>query len=295
MTEVEAVEELRREGPGRRLREAREARGLSIDDAAGKLHMHVKLVRAIESDDYDALPPPAFVVGYLRNYARLLQLPAQEVLDAYKERRSEPPELADVHSAREAHGGGGTGARLFTWVVVIALLVLLGLWWQQGGALWWTMTAVDEPAEAPEPVRPADGTPEPVGTAVSTVPWVVEPMGTAAHAATESSVAAVDTDAEPPRPAQAEPAAVEPELKLLFESDSWTRVTDADGERLVADLVREGQTRTLTGKAPFELTLGYAPGVVVQYNGVVYDHSRFHARNIARFTVGSADDNPRVE
>ena len=68
--------------PGQRLRQAREALNLTQRDVARQLHLNEGLIRALEENDEDALPARTYLVGYLRNYARLLKLPADQIIEA---------------------------------------------------------------------------------------------------------------------------------------------------------------------------------------------------------------------
>ena len=68
--------------PGVRLRERRELQRLSLESVAMQLHTSVQVVRALEENDLGKLPPPVYVRGFLRSYARLLELPESEVLGA---------------------------------------------------------------------------------------------------------------------------------------------------------------------------------------------------------------------
>ena len=65
---------------GQRLSRAREARKLGIEKVADALHLDVRTVKALERDDHAALPSPIFVKGYLRGYAALVGLPAEELV-----------------------------------------------------------------------------------------------------------------------------------------------------------------------------------------------------------------------
>ena len=69
-------------GPGARLKSAREAQSLNLDKVAAQLHLSNEMLRALEADDYDNLPARVFVVGYLRNYSRLVGLPAEAITQA---------------------------------------------------------------------------------------------------------------------------------------------------------------------------------------------------------------------
>lgn len=70
--------------PGQRLRAAREQKGLSLPDASRSLYLAQRMVQAIENDAYKELPEPAFVKGYIRRYAKLLDLSGDELVQAFE-------------------------------------------------------------------------------------------------------------------------------------------------------------------------------------------------------------------
>ena len=76
------VTELRAPGPGERLRSARVSAGLELSKVAAQLHLNDAMVHALERDDYRAMPGRVFIRGYLRNYARLVGVPAESVLSS---------------------------------------------------------------------------------------------------------------------------------------------------------------------------------------------------------------------
>ncbi|HSG87616.1 MAG TPA: helix-turn-helix domain-containing protein [Pseudomonadales bacterium] len=82
----ESLAELTLGPPGARLRAAREARGLSLDDLARTMNLSRRVFEALEADDYDTLPSPTFVRGYIKSLARLLGEAPQPLLDAYEAR-----------------------------------------------------------------------------------------------------------------------------------------------------------------------------------------------------------------
>ncbi|RLJ15830.1 DUF4115 domain-containing protein [bacterium endosymbiont of Escarpia laminata] len=122
------------EGPGARLRKARQLHGLDQSTVAAQLHLSEGMIEALEWDDFDALPGTVFVQGYLHNYARLLKLPEGEILEAFlalspaQQSHGYPSrKVATVgKEVRSSHGA----VRMMTWLIVISLLVLLGIWWQ---------------------------------------------------------------------------------------------------------------------------------------------------------------------
>ena len=71
-------------GCGNVLKAARESQGLSIHEVCSQLRLGVKQIQAIEQDDFDKLPQPSIVRGFIRNYARLLNIDVAPVLEAYQ-------------------------------------------------------------------------------------------------------------------------------------------------------------------------------------------------------------------
>jgi cytoskeleton protein RodZ len=70
------------ESPGRVLRSAREALGLSRREIAEALNLLESTVVAIEDDDTARQPEPVFLRGYVRNYAKLLRLDPEPLVAA---------------------------------------------------------------------------------------------------------------------------------------------------------------------------------------------------------------------
>ena len=68
---------------GIRLKNARQEKGLECGDIARELKLDLKLIEALEADDVDKLPQPVYTAGYIRNYARLVALPADSLVEAY--------------------------------------------------------------------------------------------------------------------------------------------------------------------------------------------------------------------
>src|SRR5437588_2413269 len=67
-------------GPGARLKAAREDAGLSVDQVAQQLKLAPRQVRALEDEDFAQLPGRTFARGFVRNYARLLNLNGDDLL-----------------------------------------------------------------------------------------------------------------------------------------------------------------------------------------------------------------------
>ena len=114
--------------PGQRLRQAREALNLSQQDVARQLHLNVNLIQALEDNNEEALPAKTYLVGYLRSYARLLNLPADEIIEAaHLESRPTTtllPENIDYRPRRRIE----PVLRLVLFGMLVILLLAAG-WW----------------------------------------------------------------------------------------------------------------------------------------------------------------------
>ncbi len=113
--------------PGLLLKNAREAAGMSVEQVADKLHLLKSVVSSLEKDCYDRIRGDTFARGYLRNYARLLGMDADDIVGCFNSNaartgnvRAEPKALR----RREPLGGGPGAGRVG---MVVALLALSGL------------------------------------------------------------------------------------------------------------------------------------------------------------------------
>src|SRR5690349_2418493 len=64
---------------GKRLKHARESLKLSEKEVATRLHLSPKMIPIMENETFEQGPPATFMRGYLRSYARLLQLTDEEI------------------------------------------------------------------------------------------------------------------------------------------------------------------------------------------------------------------------
>jgi cytoskeleton protein RodZ len=114
--------------PGAMLRTARIQHNLNVEQVAKELHLDARIVTAIENDDHSALPEPIFVQGYLRSYARLVGLSADEIVSRYSAQgRPNPPPLSVIGPRRKAPMFPLPSARL-TRNVILALLAGILVW-----------------------------------------------------------------------------------------------------------------------------------------------------------------------
>jgi cytoskeleton protein RodZ len=135
------------DGPGVALAQAREAAEITQREVSDALNLPVATIDAIEQDDRDHLPADVFTRGYIRAYARLLQLDPGPLVAAFGGSVDDPELAASVADAaasqRNTNRGsnwvipvrlppGVTPARLMAVGSVLLLLIILMIWFFSG-------------------------------------------------------------------------------------------------------------------------------------------------------------------
>lgn len=93
---------------GATLREARQRRGLSLDDVQKSLHFRVRYLTALEEEHWDLLPGEAYTKGFLRTYAEFLGLDGTLYIDEFNEQvaaEDEQPIVPESLAPRRTRGG----------------------------------------------------------------------------------------------------------------------------------------------------------------------------------------------
>lgn len=134
-TNVEATQQ----GPGERLTQARDALNLSIEDVATKLHLTKRCIIDLEENNYHTSIPLTFMRGYLRAYARMLELPENEIMNAFKA-LDIPDEAEQTYSGKSYNNALISLKSSHHWkiksyqvlVILLGIAIILGLftWWR---------------------------------------------------------------------------------------------------------------------------------------------------------------------
>ena len=118
-------------GPGARLRMTRESMGLSRRDAAMGLRLKETVIADIESDVYDNMPGFVFLRGYLRAYAKLLHISADEIIAAFNGLAlTEQPEGKSMPLIGKPSPSYGRLLHWGAYCLLLGLFVSGGYWWR---------------------------------------------------------------------------------------------------------------------------------------------------------------------
>ncbi len=117
--------------PGAYLASQRLLRDYSQEYVAGKLHLRVRIIDLLEADDYDNMPEPVFIKGYLRAYAKLLGVPAEPLLATFNSIYSDEKKTERTlwQSSRQSNKAEYV-VRWVTILLSLGVLVAVGLWWE---------------------------------------------------------------------------------------------------------------------------------------------------------------------
>lgn len=292
---------------------AREKQGLSLNDVASKLKISHKQIEALESDNFAALPESTIVRGFIRNYAKLLKLDAEPLLDAYnvlvpsKEPLAfmlKPSSNMKVNNYKKPKTGRYIALTLF-------LVIALGAWLfyqhyiekpsptaptlnsekieslpQQALPAAERATEVAPSVEATSPVAGSEtattSAPISAPSVDSTKPLEALPS-TPVTSATTNAQLILDPTAPSMTAAEAEKNLLR--LDIGATQETWVSVKDASGKEIYNKIVFAGSRQALDAKPPLDVVFGNAAGASLTVNGKAVDLAPHTRANVVRLKL----------
>lgn len=281
--------------PGLLLKEAREALGLTREDVSSRLRLRVEVLEQIEADLFDMGKLATFTRGYYRSYAKMVNVPEIEVLNALDQLGKAKIEQHDMQSfsrktKREKHDNR---IMKLTWVIFAIILGMSVLWWWQEQA----QLESGNDAELISEVATAESmdstiqkteieTAAPLDEAeMLDVDTNISELETSPEALEKEIVKKPETAAVSEEKVEDKIAIVSEDVVMTFKSDCWLQVQDASNNRLYSGVKKTNQTLKLTGKAPYKLVIGAPSAVTLTYKGKPVDLSAYPAGKVARLTL----------
>ncbi len=250
---------------GAYLRQCREAKGISLANAASRTHVRESILTAIEAGNIERLPEPIYIQGFLRRFAQALEVDSDKVVDAFplgQPNRSDLPFWRHYFPSAQLRPIHLYGAYL----LVIAASV---------HSLSWMINRSVSQAEAPIRAQQAEivalsversiedssaSSSGPVGQAFP-IAGKLPVQGTSVDAISQLSSRLAQSQKKSSKPKSDK--AVHVELKLT--AQSWLRVV-VDGKQTYEGVLSQGDERVWEGDKSVIVRAGNAGGVIVQLN-----------------------------
>ncbi|MGH8382739.1 RodZ domain-containing protein [Pseudomonas sp.] len=126
-----------RVNPGETLRQARESRDWSQAEVARKLNLTVSSLNNLEAGAFDKLPGHTFARGYIRAYAKLLDMDQAALVQAFDQCTGTDAQGSDVHALGRIEEPVRLSHNILRVVSLLLLVVVIGggfFWWQDQGS-----------------------------------------------------------------------------------------------------------------------------------------------------------------
>ena len=289
---------------GHLLRNARMAKGMSIEDISRQLRLSVQQIEAIEKEDFEKLPGRTFLRGFIRNYANLVQLDpipllqllpeSTPVISTY-ERTPLKNKQISFSSNRES-----SGSNQFV-IAAVLFIIILGAYFIFENGNWIKKsndivegseakvdsekTSVEIQLTLPAAVKSAINSP--VAEISETSNQINDKKTPEVEANTKTEIIQKENKS---RDKEIENAVTSPSdsdhLHFKLTADSWIKVVDVTGATLFEQIKTRGTEQIVTGKKPLSIVLGNASGVNLTYNGTEVDIPSYRRQDgTARFTL----------
>ena len=280
--------------PGALLKREREKKGLSHAQISQQTRLRPRFLEAIENEEWDLLPAPTFVKGFIQSYARVLGLDEERVVDLYRE------EAGADDLSREFVLPSIPQRKKWPFVVVGLLFLLAAV---SAFYAWFTIStdskgtagtgavSVQSSPVGEEPIAPDEQQKTEKG------PLIEESALSTADSELTAGVSAVssETQEKPKTPentlskpavtltgaeekpevkipsAAGEAEALKLQLKGHITERTWVRIS-IDGLKSKEYVFGPSDTPEWKAEKGFELLIGNAGGIVLEFNGKKMDN-----------------------
>jgi len=233
------------------LKALREASGLSLPDIFETTRVGLIYLAAVESGEFNRLPPPVYARNFIWEYARTVGVDEKPILDRYeKYLESLKPTVKETEIQKPWPETGGRNRFLFASLAAVII----------AGALVSALFLYDRAG------KPAS--PPPVADSPSPAPVMPEPAPTAAVPAASAQATTAGSVTASPGAAIQSPAAAGKMYHLVIEARelTWIRITE-DRNPAYQALLKPGDKIERMASDYFQLDIGNAGGINLTFQG----------------------------
>ena len=289
---------------GEILRNKREEIGLSLDEISEKLNLDSNLIELLENNDFEKFKVETYLKGYLRAYSKLLGIDGDRIIKLYKESNPEKePEILPDVKPKNQKNSSDRSVKLFSYIIGLSIVLSMLIWYQKNIT-----------------IKP-DANNNNIGNIELNKNNKINGVDTSYKIITHSDYWQWPIDNIPDRYRDSgendnsksvknekikdnikenviQEEVLETEESPIYETqqsadtvvlnlkgDSWIEIYDREGNRLFLDLARSGKNYIINGDSPFDILLGAANEVSVEFNGSLVNIEPYIRYGIARFTL----------
>ena len=262
------------------LRETREQKNLSLEDAEKGTNIRKLYIKAIEDGNYDKLPGEVFLKGFMKTYAKFLGLDGQKIIEQYKAEKS-GVKLLPNNDEKTIEAEPSQPTEKTT--------VEADLKKEEKVEKQPEKATADKPVTKPVPnidnfneskkyleTKNSSGSKKNVFIIVIIIILII--VGAVAFLSNQGSDSQPAADTQPtteqtqPQQQQAQQPAPAPapvsgsDVTATFSQDCWTEVK-VDGNTVLSETVKAGSSLNWKGNNQVEVTVGNAGAVDITFNG----------------------------
>ena len=278
------------------LRKKRENIGLSIDHIGNQLNLDPKLIELLEKNDYEKFNIETYLKGYLRAYAKILDLDSDMVINLYKESNPEKiPEIRPDVKPKLQRNIPDRSVKLFSYIIGITIALSILVWYQKNilvqpseENLMITNIKIHENTNINgvdvtyKIINHTNSWQWPINKVEKNYESNSDELELVESEKTQDKIKNIaDTNEVSAYNIQQS----NDTLVLNLTDDSWIEIYDKEGSRLFLDLARGRKNYIINGNSPFDILLGAANNVSIEFNGSSVDIEPYIKFGIARFTL----------
>ena len=289
---------------GEILHNKRKEIGLSLDEITEKLNLDSNLIELLENNDYEKFKVETYLKGYLRAYAKLLGIDGDRIIKLYKESNPEKePEILPDVKPKNQKNSGDRSVKLFSYILGLTIALSMLIWYQKNIMI---KPDVNENYIGNIELNKNNEI-NGVDTSYKIIihsdywQWPIDNISERYRESGSNDQSkslknekiqdelkedviqeqVLETEESPVYETQQSADTV----VLNLRGDSWIEIYDREGNRLFLDLARSGKNYIINGDSPFDILLGAANEVSVEFNGSLVNIEPYIRYGIARFTL----------
>lgn len=273
---------------GNRLKEAREEKGMSLDDLQAATKIQKRYLTALEEGNYDIIPGKFYVRAFIKQYAEAVGLDSEHLFEEFKKdipnsyNDEVSEKLSSIKPQRELPKSASKALELLpTLLVALGVIVVIAIIYvivqavngggnqqAEGPKTEESQSKYDVSKDSPLTKENQQNTDAQKDSAESDKEKKDQQSDendklTIKATASEGSSTTYEVSGSDKL-----------ELEVKASENSWVRVRDEKGSSLKEGMMKKGETfqKNITDQSQIDLRIGYAPGVEIKINGEVLSY-----------------------